>query len=215
MKKIRIFILLLLALIITTGCGTLDPKKVNENYVKKQFIKKLDGLYKNVGYTLEITSFNKTSDKREAEGVVRLKDKLNTVCSINGLIEDDCIEYQSCYGTSYHVYEQCDEMILSNIKDILNGKYSFVINDTTNYEKLSNDIKSYITEFYEYLNEYNIKLFSDYSREKYSYGKINITINGNTIEKEIFIDNDNGLVSESQYQDGYIELSEYLKSLAN
>ena len=45
--------------------------------------------------------------------------------------------------------------------------------------------------------------------------EINITINGNTIEKEIFIDNDNGLVSESQYQDGYIELSEYLKSLAN
>ena len=222
MNKIRIFTLLLLIVTITTGCGNLNPKKVDKSYVENEFSNHLSKRLGKYGlkYDFEIVSFNEKSDAREASGIVRLKDKLNTVCEINGSIQKDGIEAFGSFGTSYSTSDNCKEIILSNIEKKLEEKYSFEINDETNYEILANNIKSYIKEFNSYLDEYDKDYLESFYpiyhiSDKYLYGYINIKINGNIKKKEIFIDNDNGLVSESQYQDGYIELSEYLKSLAN
>lgn len=173
-------------------------------------------------YALEITSFDKDSSKRKAVGSVKIKDKFNTTCEIIGSIEDDCFvldSYENCYGSSYHVYASCEYKILENIKNELNNKYSFVVNDDTDYEVLAKDIKSYIKDLKKLYMQYD-DMFEKYYDTEYSYAQVNIIINNEKVEEYIYIDDDNGLViidfSQGKYGwKGELELSEYLKLLAN
>ncbi len=220
MNKIKIFMLFLITVTIV-GCGTLDPDKVTENYVKKEFREQLDRMFSKYGikYQLEITSFDKNSEGRAASGIVKLKDSFNTVCEITGAIGKDNFDGQTI-GTSYHVDNTCRIEILSNAERELNNKYSFLINNDTDYEVLASNIKSYIKDLKNLLNEYKDGVFKYYFDDKYSYAEIDITINNEDIEKKNYLDNTNELViidfSQGDYGwHGELELSEYLKLLAN
>lgn len=218
MKNFKILFLLLVTLTVT-ACGELDSNEVTKNYVEKKFVKQLDSSFGDIEYKLEITSFNKSSNKREATGLVTVKDRFNTICYINGSIEEDTFS-ASHIGTSYHVYNSCKSTILENAQKILSERYYFEINDTTNFVSLSNNIKSYIKDLQELLIEYKTTMFDYYFSDNYSYAEISIIINGNSKIEKIYIDNYNDLVitdlSAGQFAwRGEIELEEYLELLTN
>lgn len=210
-NKFKKISLLGLSIFLITACGKIKTKEINEEYVNNAFKNHLEDIFGSVKYNYDISAFDSKSSLKEATGIVKANDLLGTKCTITGNKEEN--------DSNYYVYSNCYSTIIENIESILANKYNFEINDSTDYDILANDIRSYSSDFKELLSEYkDSNTYSSYFNDDFSYIKLKLIINNNIEDQRIYIDNHNNLVildTSSGFFSwrGEISLEDYLKLL--
>lgn len=138
---------------------------------------------------------------------------------ISGSIEDDCVEADSCYGTSYHISANFDKILLDSIHYKLGKKYLIEIGENVNMELAAKQVKLYLSDFRSMLNDYKDGTYFDYYfSEKYLRGYVQMTLNAETQLYFFAIDQSNDKVivdySAGEYGwQGELEMEEYLQHI--
>lgn len=209
MKKL---LFLLMIVFIMTGCGGIDPSKVNKQYVKKEIEDALRWRY-GTEFVVNIVSFDKNSIKKEsvAEAYPNVDSSLKF--EIKGSLERYYFSGNSGGGYMYQVYEAFDEMLINPIC----SKYSFEIVENADYNLVANNVRNYLKEVQILLVDYKYgTIFDSYFDESSNIvAEIPFTINGQRLnshfDDRISIDRSNGKVFVDT---GEMELEEYLRLLA-
>ena len=221
MRKIIKKTFIIFALLLLIGCGYLDPNEVDETYVRSILKKELHRLFGN-DFVIEMQSFNEESELKEATAVAYPKGEPTLAFEINGSIEDDCIEANSCYGSSYHIKNESifEKILLAKILNDLATEYDFKINSRTDYKELSKDILSYLDDFNYKLSPYKEgTYFKSYFEKKHiKRGNIPIVINEEFRRIELIVDSNNDKVvidytSGEKGWTGEIKIEDYFKNL--
>lgn len=220
---IKKVLLCLTMIFLLTGCGDLETDKVTKKYVQNKIETSLTRGY-GTKFEVNITSFDKNSEKREATATVYPKNDPSLKFKVTGSIEDDYFK-GSRTGSSYHLNHDFGKILWEKVNNELAKKnYSFEIGGNADYKKVAENVRDYIKQQRILLDDYktgsNIEI---YFHENIRRADIPLTINGSEIDrysKHIIIDDRNGLtiVDTSAGEYGWIgalELEDYLRYLAN
>ena len=71
-------------ILMVTGCGNLEPFKVDEEYVKNAFEKSLKKLYGPATFVVDVLEFNETFEEREAKAIAFPKKESSLTFEISG-----------------------------------------------------------------------------------------------------------------------------------
>jgi len=222
LKKIVSLVFLCLLFFIITGCGDLEPSKVTKKYVHNQFEETLIDAF-GTDFVINIISFDSKSEKREAIAEAYPKIDSSLKFQIIGSIEADYFK-GSKFGTSYHMKHNFDDILWTKIdKELANKGYSFEIGEGANYSLVAANIRNYMMQFRELLDNYKTgRSIEIYFREEYKTATIPLTINGVDVDKyskRISIDDSNGKVIVDKSRGAYagqgeLEIEEFLQLLA-